>query len=138
MTRLKTEHLCSKIDSRTMHYSLTQNGAKYQSLTTESWPFQYPQTWEESLSFDLFCFHAGAKYAKNDRLLVPLLFILSPSFLSISADALPIFLFRFETLFITRWFGLCFTFSHVFFYLSFCLPITQDVFLPNPLARIHS
>ena len=41
----------------------------------------------------------------------PLLFIwLSPSFLSISADALPIFSLRFETLFITHWFGLCFTF----------------------------
>ena len=31
-----------------------------------------------------------------------------------------------------------YTLECLFFYLSFCLPMTQDLFLPNLLARIRS
>ena len=81
----------------------------------------------------------------------PLVFILSPSFLSISADALHIFSLHFET-FITRWFNwallhlLCFkrqdthqdASSFIFAFDSYYTCIIQDLFLPKFLARICS
>ena len=76
-----------------------------------------------------------------------LVFILSSSFLLISADAFHIFSLREKHSFITCWFGFCFTFwcpkGRIHAGRSFLLPfllfhITQDWFLPNFLARIRS
>ena len=71
-----------------------------------------------------------------------ILFILSPSFLSISAHALHIFSRRFEMLFISRWFNWALLqllrFEVGMSFLLLLLPITQDLFLPNFLARIRS
>ena len=74
----------------------------------------------------------------------PLVFILSPSFLSISADDLH---FDLKHLLPIGLIGLCFTFcaskGGIYSRMSFRLlllwfPITQDLFLPKFLARIGS
>ena len=74
----------------------------------------------------------------------PLVFILSPSFLSISADDLH---FDLKHLLPVGLIGLCFTFcaskGGIYSRMSFLLlllwfPITQDLFLPKFLARIGS
>jgi len=96
------------------------------------------------------CFDAGAKYVNDDHLLAysTLVFILSPSFLSISADALHMFHFVLKRL-LPVGLGFASPFTGVLnkvgihsimsFLLPFLLfPITQDLFLLNFLARTRS
>lgn len=131
-----------------MHYFEKKKGTRYQSLTTESWPFPCPQLTLGRINlllFDLSCFDARAKYSNNDHLLTTI----SIHPVSCWFQLMPCTFFYFvlkRCLLPIGLIGLCFPFlvskggihARMSFLFLLFLAMTQDLFLLKFLAWIGS